>query len=103
MSKTFDPDKHHVKIRGMNGIRYHQDGCEFSAGYQYIGKLNAPDKPAADPVANKKDVRAAARAKINRRKGKDGLKGYREGESPEAVTLANKENVAARQAEERAE
>lgn len=104
MSKTFDPDKHFVKIRGMNGVRYHQNGCEFNSGYAYIGKLKADDKPATDPVAEKKDVRAAARAKINKRKDKNkgNLDGFREGEAPEAVTLANKENATALQAEENA-
>lgn len=103
MSKTFDPDKHFVKVRGMTGVHYEQDGSKFNSGHKYLGKLKGDDKPAVDPVAEKKDVRAAARAKINKKKGKGSLKGFREDEAPETVSLANKENSAARQAEENVE
>jgi hypothetical protein len=101
MSKKFDPDKHYVKVRGMGTVHYEQDGCKFNSGRKFIGKLNGEAKPVVEAAATeKKDVRAQARAKINKKKGKGSLDGFREDEAPEAVSSAHKENVAARQAEE---
>lgn len=101
MSKKFDPDKHYVKIRGMGSVHYEQDGCKFNSGHTYIGPLEVDKKPTAEVVAEeKKDIRAQARAKIGRKKGKGSLDGFRGGEAPDAVSSAHKENEAARKAED---
>jgi hypothetical protein len=100
MSKKFDPDKHYVKVRGMGTVHYEQDGSKFNSGHTYLGPLNGKKKPVVEAATEKKDVRAQARAKINKKKGKGSLDGFREGEAPEAVSSAHKENEAARKAEE---
>lgn len=109
MSKEFDPDKPFVKIRGMGQVHYEQDGCKFNSGYKFVEKLNSkePAKPAASPPPAKKkqsDVRKRAAAKIAGKKGgdDDGLEGFRNKETPDAVTGAVKENAAAKAAEEHA-
>jgi len=103
MSKEFDPDQHFVKIRGMNGIYYEQDGCKFNSGWKYIGKLKA-DKP--EPAEKKDDARTSARKKIAKKRGKKsekpGLDGFRNRQTPDAVSSAEKEDEAARQAEDNA-
>ena len=104
----FDPDKAFVKVRGMNGVHYEQDGHKFSAGYEHLGKLNAK-KPAPDDDDDKSDVRERARAKIAKKKkaskkkaGKGNLDGFKDKEAPDAVSSAVKEDEAARRAEEHA-
>lgn len=102
--KEFDPDKPFIKVRGMGQIHYEQNGCKFTAGRKYVGKLNADvKKPAPEKeVEKKEDVRARARAKIGKKAGKDSLKDFRVQESPDAIIGAKKEDEAARQAEENA-
>lgn len=101
MSKTpeFDPDRHYVKIRNMQGVHYEQDGCKFGSGHQYLGRLDGKK----EPQQVKEDVRAKAREKIAKAVQKKGnLEGFKEKEAPDAVAAAVKENEAARQAEENA-
>ncbi len=103
MSKEFDPDSHYAKIRGPNGVRYHQNGCEYNSGWKYLGKLKA-DKPK--PAEKKDDARESARKKIAKKRGKKsekpGLDGFRNKQTPDAVSSAEREDEAARQAEENA-
>jgi hypothetical protein len=95
--KTFDPDMPYVKIRGMGQVHYEQDGCKFSAGHKYVGRLDGKK----DLQEAKEDVRARARAKVAKAtKNKGSLDGFREKQTPDAVSSAVKENEAARQAEE---
>lgn len=105
MSKEFDPDQHFVKVRGMSGIHYEQNGCKFNAGYKYLGKLKS-DKPAASQTPKKDDARESVRKKIAKKRGKKsekpGLDGFRNKETPDAVSSAEREDEAARQAEENA-
>ena len=104
MSKEFDPDQPFVKKRSMTGVTYEQDGCKFNSGHKYIGKLKA-DKPAAE-TKPKDDARESARKKIAKKRGKKspkpGLDGFRNKETPDAMSSAEQENDAARQAEEHA-
>lgn len=98
--KTFNPDRPYTKHRSMEGIHYEQDGCKFSAGHQYLERLNG----VKEPEEIKEDVRNRARAKVakavsNKNKSLDG---FREPETVDAVSTAVKENEAARQAEENA-
>ena len=105
MSKKFDPDKAHVKVRGMNGIHYEQNGSKFSAGHQYVGQVDGSKAKPEKPEKSKEDVRKSAAAKIAKKMGKKGsdpLDGFRPKETPDAVTGAKKEDQAARQAEENA-
>ena len=104
MTKKFDPDKPHVKIRGMHGVCYEQDGNRFNAGHKYIGKA---DKTPEKEKEAKQDARSRAREKIakkrgRKKKGEDPLDGFREEETPDAVAGAIKEDVAAKAAEEHA-
>jgi hypothetical protein len=99
--KEFDPDKSFTKVRGMGSIHYEQDGCKFNAGHKYLGKIDGTETPAL--IAEKKiDVRERARAKINKKKDKPALTGFRNKEAPDVVSSAEKEDAAARQAEENA-
>lgn len=104
MSK-FDPDKPYVRIRGIGSVRYIQDGKVYSSGYKYLSKADGTQTPA-EIKKEKDDVRSRARAKIaSKRKKKpeeDPLEGFRESETPDAISTAKKENAAARQAEENA-
>lgn len=104
MSKEFDPDQPSVKVRSMTGVHYEQDGCKFSAGYKYIGKLKS-DKPKAE-TKPKDDARESARKKIAKKRSKKspkpGLDGFRNKQTPDAVSSAEREDEAARQAEEHA-
>lgn len=100
MSKKFDPDKPYVKIRGMGTVNFEQDGHRFTSGHVHIGPIKQVDKPDKPAPEKKEDVRARARAKINKKKGKGSLKDFRENESPDAVSSAVKENAAAKAAEE---
>jgi hypothetical protein len=105
MSKEFDPDQHHVKVRSMTGVHYEQDGCKFTSGFKYAGKVKGADKPKPDPEP-KDDVRERARKKIAKKRGKKskkpGLDGFRNKETPDAISSAEKEDEAARLAEEHA-
>lgn len=95
----FDPDKHYVKVRGMNGIHYEQDGHKFNAGHKHVGKLIVTsDGKAVETAEPKEDVRARARAKIAAKKGD--LDGFRKTENPTNVDAMLDENAAARKAEE---
>ena len=96
----FDPDKPFIKVRSMTGVRFHQDGHEFSAGYVHLGKLKK-DGTTEKPEEVKKDVRARAKAKIAAKTGN--LDGFKKKEAPDAVESMLQENDAARQAEENAE
>ena len=101
MTKKFDPDKPFVKVRGMNGIHYEQAGHKFNSGHIHLGSLKNGGKKVEPKPVDKKDVRARARAKIEKKKGKGSLKGFREDDTPGPIKSAMKENETARQAEER--
>lgn len=105
----FDPDKPFIKKRSMSAVYFVQDGKKFNAGHKYIGKADGTPEPKPEEVAKQKeDVRERARAKIaSKRKKKvkpedDPLDGFREDETPNAVSTAKKEDAAAKAAEERA-
>jgi hypothetical protein len=94
--KTFDPDKPYTKRRTMNVVYYEQDGCRFNAGFHYEKRLDGQK----DAEEVKADVRALARAKVAKAAKNKSLDGFREKDTPNAVSSAVKENEAARQAEE---
>ena len=103
----FDPDKAFVKHRGLDGVWFEQDGQRFNSGLQHIGPINAKKPKPKDPA--KDDVRERARQKIAKKKSKKktakkkgNLDGYRQQETPDAVSSAVKEDEAARRAEEHA-
>ena len=101
--KEFDPDKPSIKVRGMGQVHHEQNGYKFTSGFKCIGKIDAPTvKPEPKPAEPKEDVRARARRKISKKAGKDQLKDYRKSDSPDAVSSAEKEDEAARLAEENA-
>jgi hypothetical protein len=106
MSIQFDPDKPYVKKRGMGQVTYEQAGARFTAGHKFMEYLEEAPKPK-EPPKDRKDVRERAAAKIAKKKraGKkdeDPLDGFRQDETPGAMSSAKKEDDAARRAEEHA-
>ncbi|MHC4704026.1 MAG: hypothetical protein ACYTFQ_25990 [Planctomycetota bacterium] len=100
MSKKFDPDKPSVKVRGMGAVHYEQGGHKFNSGHKHIGPVKGAAASNEKPPEKREDVLARARAKIGKKKADDKLKDFREGEGPDAVTQAKKEDAAAKAAEE---
>lgn len=92
----FDPDSHFIKRRTRDGgVWYEQKGHKFSSGFNDLGKIKeAPEvvkKDKSSDVETKEDVRARAASK---------LQGYKKTEKSDAVSLAMREDQAAKAAEE---
>lgn len=98
----FDPAKNYQKVRVYGaGVRYHQNGCEYTSGFKLIGEIGMTPKD----VKVKEDKKEQAKAKKKnsrdeiRARAAEKLAGFKTPETTDAISEALNENAAAAAAE----
>ena len=96
---NFDPGSAFTKVRTMKGVRFHQNGHEFTSGHKDMGKiLKNGERNMKVPDEKKLKAKKDAREQANRP-----LDGFKPAEATGQIAEALKENREAAAAEAHAE
>jgi hypothetical protein len=99
----FDHNAPSVKQRVLNGsVTHTQNGVVFSAGYEPLRRVKVPVAPSI-LQKKKKAAKRPQRQVSARERAAEKLEGFKDGDAPDAVKDALREDASAKHAEELAE